>query len=161
MKKFQLVLVSLICVGGIAQADDHRDDHEEHELREEHEEFHRETEILGRNVLLEFKAIPLEEGDTGIFIISASSEFENHIRLEGDDGEILFGVSGRIQLLDEDHIFVYYEAHTELTGDDGEAEFHTESGVLLQSGRPLLAAKLGDKTLVITATFVDEGGTPE
>jgi len=56
---------------------------------------------------------------------------------------------------DKDNIFVIYEAHTIVEGKDGEAMFHLESGVLVKIGKEISLGKLGDKTLVLKATYLD------
>jgi hypothetical protein len=155
MKKIWLCLVLLVSAAVSVYAEDHREEHEE---RGEYEEHHDEIEILERNVRLEFKTVPLEKGDQGVFIITASPEYEIGIRLEGDDGEFSFEASGEIELLDDGRIFVFYEAHTAMRGDDGELEFKTRAGVILKPGKQLGVSKIGNKTLMITATYVAETG---
>lgn len=119
------------------------------------------TKVLGRNIRLDFKAVPLEEGDNGIYIITASPEYETSIRLEGDDGKIDFEVSGEVKPLDDGSIFVLYEAHTILKDKEGEAEFSVSSGVILKPGQELGVSRMGDKTLMIRVSYVDLNGASE
>jgi len=114
-----------------------------------------ESKILGRNVRLDFQALPRDEGDNGIYLITATSDYVTSIQLEGDDNDITFKVSGQVQILDDGKIYVGFEAYTQLTGDEGKAEFYTKSGVILESGQALGVSRIGEKTLMITATYVE------
>jgi hypothetical protein len=115
-----------------------------------------ELNVLERNIRLDFKAVPLEKGDKGTYIITASSEYEISIRLEGEDGKIYFHVSGEVKPLKDERIFVLYTAHTILNDKNGEAEFIVSSGVILKPGQEIGVSKIGDKTLMIRASYVDE-----
>jgi len=152
MRRTTMWTMIAICATALAvgRAEEHDDEREE---REEIEE--RDIEILERTVRLDFKAVPLEDGDEGVYIVTASSQYATAIRLGGDDGALEFEVSGEVRLLDDGRIFVRYEAHTFFEGEDGEAEFHVASGVVLKSGQELAVSRLGDKTLMIGATFVE------
>lgn len=153
MKRLWLCLGIIICA--IAVAVVAADTSEEIEGQKE------ATKVLGKNIRLDFKAVPLEEGDKGIYIITASPEYETGIRLKGDNGKIVFEVSGKVNLLDDGSIFVRYDAHTILKDKKGEAEFSVSSGVILKPGQELGVSRMGDKTLMIRASFVDSKGVSE
>ena len=146
MKRFWLCLGIALCVmgGGIARAENHEEVPE-----------HKELQVLERNIKIEFKAVPLEKGDKGTYIVTAFPEFETGIRLEGPDGKIHFVVSGEVNLLEDGKIFVRFEAHTILREKKGEAEFNVRSGVILNPGEELGVSRMGDKTFMIRASYVD------
>jgi hypothetical protein len=110
---------------------------------------------LGRNVRLDFKAVPLEEGDEGLYIITASSEFGTSVELEGEEGQLAFEVSGEIALLDDGRLFIRYEARVLIEGEEGEGAFSVRSSVILKPGQDLGVSRIGDKTLMIRASYVD------
>jgi len=110
--------------------------------------------FLKKNVRLDFKRVPLEEEDQGTFIITASPAFNTLTRFRGDFGEAEFEVSGKLKLLDDGRILLAYEAYTSFDGHEEEgAEFHVASTVILQSNKELQVARMGDKILVIRASF--------
>ena len=115
MKRLWLFVGILVCAIAVAAAGADRPA----EVEEQKEEF----KVLGRNIRLDFKAVPPAEGDKGIYIITATSEYEASIRLEGDDGRIDFEVFGEVKVLDDGRIFVRYKAQTILKDKKGEAEF--------------------------------------
>ena len=147
MKKFGLLVVVVM---GAAVCTAIADDDHSHEER-----CCAEKEVFDRNIRLDFKSTPLEEGDAGIFIMTATPEFRTQIRMEGNDGEIVFEVFGEIELLDDGNFFVRFEAFTRVGHEGGEAEFNVETGVVLTAGKELGVSRLGDKVLTITASYVD------
>ena len=112
------------------------------------------VEQLERNVRLEFKLVPLDEGDQASYVLAASPNFRTLTRYQNEEFEVLFEVSGRIDLVDDDRIFLAYEAHVEFDGDDEEAEMIVSSSVLLKPGKATAAARMGEKTLMVTASYV-------
>ena len=148
MKTRWFVISLLLCPAFAVVAGEHQE--------KSHGEYAHELRVLDRNIKLVFQAIPLDPGDTELFIITASPHYEVDVRLEGDDGELFFGVSGEIELTDDGKIFVTYEAHMALSGDDGKAEFNSGGGAILKPGKPFGVAKIGEKTLVITASYVKD-----
>ena len=151
MKRLWLCVGILVCGMTVAAADNPAEAQEQEE----------ELEVLGRNIRLDFKAVPLEPGDNGIYIITASPEYETSIRLEGVDGKIFFEVSGEVRLLDDGRIFVRYEANTIINSNDQETEFGFRSSVILKPGQELGVSRMGDKTFMIRASYVDATGASE
>ena len=141
--------VSILLLGsGLAMAEPEHD--------EDHEDRAQELEQLERNVRLEFKLVPLDEGDQGVVVVVASPDFRTLTRYHNDEYEVLFVASGRLDLVDDEHIFLAYEAHVEFEGDGEEAEFVVTSSILLTPGKSTPAARMGDKTLMITAVYADD-----
>jgi hypothetical protein len=152
MKKLWLLIGIVICVfalTGVAE--------EHHEHDDDHGE---EREVFDRNIRLDFRSVPQDEGDPGIFILTATPEFVTHVRAEGDGGEIVFEVFGEIELMDDGKFFVQFECHTFMHHKEGEAEFNVETGVILTPGKEVGVSRLGDKTLMIKASYEDDS-SPE
>ena len=62
--------VSILLLGsGLAMAEPEHD--------EDHEDRAQELEQLERNVRLEFKLVPLDEGDQGVVVVVASPDFRS------------------------------------------------------------------------------------
>jgi len=97
-----------------------------------------------------------------LFIITASPEYEVSIRLEGDEEKIAFQVSGEVKLLDDNRIFVRYQAHTILNNKGEEAESSMcSSGVILKPEQELGVSRIDEKTLIIRASYVDSKSSSE
>ncbi len=120
-----------------------------------------EIEILARNIRLDFKMVPLEADDKGVFLVTASSWYQTSVRFEREGTEIEFGVSGHVRIVEDDRLFITYEGHVEFSGQEEKAEFHVDSSALLQPGEECQVASMGDKTLVIRASYVDVKQTEE
>ena len=119
------------------------------------------TEFLGKNVRIEFKRMPRDENDQGVFIITASPAFATVTSMNGANGDVEFQVSGRVELRDGGGILVTYEASMAFNGNGQGAKFRAASSVLLQPGQELGVSRMGDKTLVIRASYVDSAATAE
>jgi len=132
---------------------------EERERAERHEmdkcASEQDIAIFDKNIRLDFQAIPLDKDDKGTFIVTATSHFQLSVRLAGEGYSLIFNVSGNIMPLEDDKIFVIYEVHTIVEGKDGEAMFHLESGVLVKLGKDIALGTLGDKTLMLKASYLD------
>jgi hypothetical protein len=111
---------------------------------------------LGKNVRLDFKAVPLEEGDKGVYVITATPNYNTGVNIRGEDGSLAFSVSGSVQLLDKDIILVRYAARTVVSDENGEAEYEVASGVMLEPGQEIAVSGMGGKTFVIRASFVEQ-----
>ncbi len=149
-----LMVVSLV----IAQeepGEDFRD--EDAEVEEEFEEDDEgEIEAFDRNVRLDFKIIPLEGNDRGMFVITAVPEYETSVFFKGEGHAVEVEIEGEIGLRDDGRIFVFYDANMAWEGNNAQANFHASSGVLLRPGRELEVSRFGEKTLVMKASYVDE-----
>lgn len=135
----------LVAVVGFAQLEE--DDYEEYDCEEI-------VEMFDKNLRLDVRLLPLEEGDEGIFLTTAASWYHTSVRYEGKEGAIEFQIGGHIELLEDGRVFLAYESHVLMAGEGEEAEFNVESSVLLTLGKPSEVARLGEKTLVITVTQV-------
>ena len=129
----------------------------EGEELEETEEDHDDDdiEVLGRNIRLDFKLTPLEAGDQGSFIVTAIPEFELEVSYKGQGTKVTFTVGGEVAILDDGKILVSYSGNVFYQGGEGEAEMYSSSGVILEPGKKLKVAKLGEKTLVIEARYLE------
>lgn len=152
MKRLWLCVSVLVCAIAVAPAA---------EKPEKATQRKQSSRILARNVRLDFKAVPLEEGDSGVYIITAAREYSTAVRLQGEEGELEFEVSGEVELLDDGRIFVRLQARALLNGDGEEAEFNVFSGVILKPGQELGVSRMGDKTLMIRASYVDSKPTSD
>jgi hypothetical protein len=148
MKKLLLYAGILGLVIGVATAG--QETTEAAEAREE------DLEILERNIRLEFKMVPLEEDDKGVFLVTASSWYHTSTRFEAEGVHVEFKVSGHVRVVEEDRWFITYKAHVEFSGENEEAEFHVDSSALLTPGQESEVARMGDKTLVISGSYTDE-----
>ena len=150
MKRLWICMGILVCAIVIAVvATDASEEGEHHAKAPEH------LDRLDRNVRLDFQSVPLEEGDEGMYIVTASPEYETSVRVEGPDGRIAFKVGGQVRLLDDGGIFLRYETHAHLAGKGQEVEGHVRSSVILKGGQELPVSRVGDKTLMIRASYVD------
>ncbi len=155
MRRILVVVVGLLMVVSlvIAQEEPGEDFEEEEEFEDEDEG---EPEVFDRNVRLDFKIIPLEGNDRGMFVITAVPEYETSVFFKGEGHAVEVEIEGEIELCDDGRILVFYDAHLAWEGNDGQANFHASSGVLLKPGRELEVSRFGEKTLVIKASYVDE-----
>ncbi len=112
--------------------------------------------FLGKNVRLDFRMVPDEPDDEPLFLITAVSKFRAHASFENDEGEFSFRVGGQIDVTEEGLLLVVYEAEMSMHGMAGGGETHAGSGVLLKPGKELGVARIGDKTLMIKATYIEE-----
>jgi hypothetical protein len=110
---------------------------------------------ITKNIRLDFKMIPLEEDDNGVFILTAGPEYRTSTRWDGEGTEIRFEVSGKITIREDGKLVVQYAAHLRFHTAEGKAEFRTASTVLLEAGKELAVAQMGEKTLMICATPIN------
>ena len=116
MKNLLIPILSLAILTSTAPsifANEHEDrEHaEDQEVgdREGFEGEEEETEILERNIRIEFKLLPLEDNDRGVYVITASPSYATHV----------------------------------------------ESSARLIAAQAFEAASMGEKTLVIRASYAD------
>ena len=128
----------------------------EPETEVEDEGWEEGLENLERNVRLDFKAVPLEGDDRGVFVVTAARWYVTATRYEGNGFQIAFKVSGHIQIMDDGRMFLTCEGHMEFVGADEQAEFNVESSALLAPGEDFELASMGEKTLVVRASYVAE-----
>ena len=160
MKRILVMVVGLLVVVSLVIAQEEPGEDFEDEDAEVEEEFEiddeREFEVFDRNVRLDFKIVPLEGNDRGMFVITAVPEYETGVSFRGEGHEVEVEIEGEIDLRDDGRIFVFYDAHMAWEGNNSQANFRASSGVLLRSGRELEVTRFGEKTLVIMASYVDE-----
>jgi hypothetical protein len=112
-------------------------------------------ERLERNVRLDFAVVPLEEGDQGVFLVTASSRYETGVQFKGKDGRVVFEATGTVKILEDDQVFVTVRAHLFFRGGEGEGNFQIDSSAILKPGKSMEIARMGEKTLVVKASYVD------
>ena len=147
MKKALVVLAAVLLVLAVGRSDE--------EVVETVEGREQEIEVLDRNVRLDFKLVPEEEDDDPFFIVTAIAGFEMSARFEGEEGRAEFSIGGSVDFVEEDRLLVILEAELAFAGEEGEAEFGVVCGVLLVPGEEREVASMGDRTLVVRASFAD------
>lgn len=110
-------------------------------------------EPLARNVRIDFKTIPLADDDKGVFIITGSNQYETRTEFKGDGTRVRFGSFGTLRIQDTGRLFLTYHTHLQLEGPEGKASFYVEGGILLIPGKETELARMGDKILVVTASY--------
>lgn len=108
--------------------------------------------VFEHNIRLDFNTIPQTESAEGLFIVTATPEFESNTVLDGEKSDLNFAVHGRIDELEDERIFVQFGIHLFVGSEEGQAEFDVNSGVLLKPGQEMEVAQLGDRVLVIKYT---------
>lgn len=111
-----------------------------------------QASTVTKNIRLDFKMMPLEDDDNGVFIITAGPGYRTSTHWDGEGNDIRFEVSGTITIRDDGKLVVKYDAHLLFHTGEGRAEFRTSSTVLLEAGKELTVAQMGEKTLMICAT---------
>jgi hypothetical protein len=114
------------------------------------------VEFLGRNVRLDFRMVPEEPDDEPLFIITAVSEFEAGASFENDGGSFSFHIDGQIEVAEDGLLLVVYEAELNMDSMEGGGKTRARSGVLLKPGQELGVARIGDKTLMIKASYLTD-----
>ena len=153
MKKVGMLIGVVLCAVVFAViADDHWEEHKQ--------ECCEEMEVFDRNIRLDLNARSPEGDNPGLFIIVASSWFETNVMFEGEGGEMEFSVEGELELLDDGKIFLRFEAYSRTerdddVHDDSAAEFSAASSIILTSAEEQSIASLGEKTLIVKATFME------
>lgn len=113
-------------------------------------------EFLGRNVRLDFRMVPQGPDDDPFFIVTAVSQFKARASFETDEGSFSFHVEGQVDVTEEGLLLVVYEAELSMNGIEGGGETQAASGVLLKPGRELGVAQIGERTLMIKATYLSD-----
>ena len=108
---------------------------------------------LARNVKLTFA--PLEEDDKGIYIVTASPEFESGVTFNGADGSFVLEVSGSVALLDDDRIYVRFHFMMRGRGESEENGSSVSTGIILKDGQQLDVTRMDGKSLMVGASFVE------
>jgi hypothetical protein len=116
----------------------------------------RRPEALGRNVRLDFRLVPEEPDDRPTFVVTAVPGYRTRTRFENDMHEIVLAVSGGVELLSKDRILVSVDAEMAFHSEQADAEFHVSSGVLVTPGQDREVASMGERVLVIRASYPDE-----
>ena len=160
MKNLLIAVMGLAIIAATTStvhADEHRGRREHREDRERHgeEEHEEELEILARNVRLEFLVVPLEEGDRGSHIVTATPWYTTHTKIIGEEMILNFHAAGHVRIIEDNELFVTFEVEVEYEAPGTSAEFHVDSSARLIAGKELEIATMGDKTLVIRASYAD------
>ena len=99
--------------------------------------------------------LPLEDNDRGVYVITASPSYATHVEFSEEDMRLALHVNGHIEVIDDNAFFVAYKVSVEYEGEEEEAEFHVKSSARLIAGQAFEAASMGEKTLVIRASYAD------
>ena len=111
--------------------------------------------MLDRNIRLDFQMVPADADNQSLFVVTALSRFKVNVAFKGPDGEMELGASGEIVLRDDGRIFVVHETTVTFEGDQSHGHFRVSSGVILRPGEDLEVSRMGEKMLIIRATYVD------
>ena len=114
-----------------------------------------EAPLLGRNVKLDFRLLPLGDNDHGTYVVIASPAFGTSVRYKRPESTIELQTSGNARIMDDGRVFLTYQMHLVFEGDAAEATYGVSSSVLLKPGQEQEVANVGEKTLVIRATLLD------
>ena len=112
--------------------------------------------MLDRNVRLDFELVPADADDQNVFVVTALSRFKIGVEFKGPGGAIEFETSGEILLRDDGRISVVHNTRVTFEGEQERGHFHVSSGILLRPGESLEVSRMGEKTLVIRASYVEE-----
>jgi hypothetical protein len=107
-------------------------------------------------VRVDVKLIPIEDDDQKMYVTTASHQYSTWIEYESEFIEISFGISGKVLILDDGNIFVTYNASTTFSEEDSNGEFGSEGSAVLTPGKETEVAHVGEKTLVIKASYVQD-----
>lgn len=110
-------------------------------------------EILEKNVRLDIWLIPLEDGDEGTFVITATPDFATWVEFSSEAISISFKISGAITIMGDGRFLVEYETTTTFDSPQGDGGFGTQSSALLEADQELSVSHIGEKTLVLRASF--------
>lgn len=111
---------------------------------------------LGRNVRLEFMVRPAEKDGQSVSILTAHPWFKTSGSLSGKSEDLKFAVSGGIGFTDAGDVLLMYDLKIEAGNKHGGGVFKANASVQLHSGQTLPVARMGDKTLLIRATILDD-----
>ena len=128
----------------------------EREAKEEDELDIEDVEQFDRNIKIDFKMAPAEDHNQGTFVVTATPAFATSTFYKGAEGSIDFEVSGQVLPRDDGRLFLRYEATATAQGGHGEAEFYVYAGVLLKPGKELKTSRMGDRTLIVSASYLEE-----
>ncbi len=115
-----------------------------------------DVEVLDRNIRLDFRLVPEEENDKPAFIVTAVSTYETSARFKNEDKRVMLSVSGGVEKWEGNKILVLLNVELAFSGDEQEAEFYVSSGVLLEPGEECEVARMGERTLVVRASYPDK-----
>lgn len=112
--------------------------------------------MLDKNVRLDFEMVPADAADQSMFVVTALSRFKVSVEFKGPAGGMEFEARGDIVLRDDGRIAVVCETTVTFEGDQSRGHCHVSCGVILRSGEHLEVSRMGDKVLVIRASYVDQ-----
>ena len=110
-------------------------------------------EMFQKNVRLDIWLIPLEDGDEGTFVITATPDFAAWVEFSNEAISITFKISGQIKITDDGRFFVEYKIATTFESPQGDGGFGTQSSAILEADQELSVSHIGEKTLVLRASF--------
>ena len=111
--------------------------------------------MLDRNVRLDFEMVPADAENQSLFVVTALSRFKVGVEFKGPEGAMEIGASGEIVLRDDGRIFVSHQTVVTFEGEQSRGHFQVSSGVIVRPGEHLEVSRMGEKVLVIRATYVD------
>ncbi len=125
------------------------------------EEFEEEEEVvfLGRTFKLRFQLVPEEGDEEPQWVLVATRRFAYEISFGNNDEEFRFEVGGQVFLLeDKKAILVTFEASLSFEGAEGRGTIAATGSTVLPLGQARTVARLGEKSLTVTAEAADKEG---
>ena len=110
-------------------------------------------EVFDRNIRLDFRLVPEEEDDKPTFVVTAIPRYRTMGRYANADGEGMLEISGEVDIREDNQILVVLEAEMEFRSGEKETGWHVSTGVLLKPGEEFEVARMGEKTLVVRASY--------
>ena len=113
---------------------------------------------LGKNVRLEFAMVPEDGDDEPAFVVTAVSRFGTRISYKGDTERFELSANGKVGIKEDGKILVLMDVDMEYENENSgdEAEFSATCSALLTAGQPKKVASMGEKLLMVTATYPDD-----
>jgi hypothetical protein len=114
-----------------------------------------EEEVGARTVKLSFKFEPQNPGDQPSTILCAGGRYGASVTFEAAGNTIQARIGGHLRMLNDKEVFVTFETEFGMRNNDGGGMMGAEGSARLLVGKERKLAIIGDRALVVTATFED------
>lgn len=112
-------------------------------------------EIGARTVKLTFKFEPQNPGDHPSVILCAGGNYGVSVTFEAAGNTIQARIGGRLRVLNDQEVFLTFATEFGMRNNDGGGVMAAEGSARLALGKERKLAIIGDRSLVVTATFED------
>ena len=96
-----------------------------------------------------FKLLPMDPNEKDLFVVS-NGEFSTSREWEGNGASFAVEIKGVLELQPDGRLVMHFDASLHGEGPDGTGDFHVSTNLLLVPNKEIEAARLGDKTLVVS-----------